>query len=431
MKRTAYRNARLLDPATGLDTIGGLLAENGVIADLGPAVANGTIPEGADSVDCAGAILAPGLVDIRVQLREPGAEHQEDFDSASRAAAAGGVTTMVALPNTDPVVDDVAGIEFVARRAREVKTVKVFTHAAITRDLAGREMTEFGLLREAGAVAFSDGPTGVSTASVVARALSYARTFDALLMQHPEEPSLVDDGVMNAGELSTRLGLPGIPREAEIIMLDRDLTLVEMTGGRYHAAAISTAAAVDRIRIAKERGLDVTCDATPPSFALNELSIADYRTFAKLVPPLRSEDDRQAIIEALKDGTIDLIASDHAPQDQDSKRLPFAQAAPGGIGLETLLPLTLELAHNGHLSLVEALRKVTITPAGRMGLPVGRLSPGAPADLILFDPDRPWRIDADRLRSKSKNSPFDGRLVQGQVLRTVVDGRTIYAAAET
>ncbi len=430
MKRTVYRNARLLDPATGLDAPGGLLAENGIIADLGPGIANGATPEGADVVDCGGAVLSPGLVDIRVQLREPGAEHQEDINSASRAAAAGGVTTMIALPNTEPVIDDVAGIEFVARRAREVKTVKVFTHAAITKDLAGNEMTEFGLLREAGAIAFSDGPVGVSKASVVARALSYATTFGALLMQHPEEPSLVDDGVMNAGELSTRLGLPGIPREAETIMLDRDLTLVEMTGGRYHAAAISTAASVERIRAAKSRGLDVTCDATPPNFALNELSIADYRTFAKLTPPLRSEDDRQAIVEGLKDGTIDLIASDHAPQDQDSKRLPFAQAAPGGIGMETLLPLTLELAHNGHLSLPDALRKVTVVPAERMGLPVGRLAPGAPADLVLFDPGRPWRIDADALRSKSKNSPFDGRLVQGQVLRTVVDGRTIYTAPE-
>ena len=427
MKRTAYLNARLIDPATGLDTPGGLLAENGKIAALGPSVFNGGIPDGADRIDCGGAIMAPGLVDIRVQLREPGAEHQENFASASRAAAAGGVTTMIALPNTDPVVDGVAGIEFVARRAREVRTVKVFTHAAITRTLSGLEMTEFGLLREAGAIAFTDGPTGVANTAVMAHAMSYATTFNALLMQHPEEPTLVGDGVMNAGELSTRLGLQGIPREAETIMLDRDLTLVEMTGGRYHAAAISTGMAVERIRAAKARGLNVTCDATPPNFALNELSIADYRTFAKLIPPLRAEEDRQAIVAGLADGTIDLIASDHAPQDQDSKRLPFAQAEPGGIGLETLLPLTLELMHNNHLSLIDALRKVTVVPAELMGLPVGRLAPGAPADLVVFDPGRPWRIDADRLHSKSKNSPFDGRLVQGQVLRTVVDGRTIYS----
>lgn len=430
MKRTAYLNARLVDPATDLDTAGGLLTENGKITDLGPSVFNGGVPDGADRIDCNGAILAPGLVDIRVQLREPGAEHQEDFASASRAAAAGGVTTMIALPNTNPVVDDVAGIEFVARRAREVKTVKVFAHAAITRALAGIEMTEFGLLREAGAIAFSDGPTGVASTVVMARAMEYASTFNALLMQHPQEPTLAGNGVMNAGELSTRLGLPGIPREAEVIMLDRDLTLVEMTGGRYHAAALSTGPAVERIRAAKARGLNVTCDAVPPSFALNELSIADYRTFAKLIPPLRAEEDRQAIVEGLADGTIDLIASDHAPQDQDSKRLPFAQAEPGGIGLETLLPLTLELVHNGHLSLISALRKVTAVPAQLMGLPVGRLAPGAPADLVLFDPGRPWRIDADQLHSKSKNSPFDGRLVQGQVLLTVVDGRTIYTGGE-
>ena len=260
----------------------------------------------------------------------------------------------------------------------------------------------------------------------MSRALKYALAFDCLIVQHAEEPSLAAGGVMQSGELSTRLGLPGIPREAETIMLDRDLTLVKMTGGRYHAAHVSTADGVARIRAAKEAGLRVTCDTAPPYFALNELAVGEYRTFAKLSPPLRSEDDRQAIVEGLADGTIDCIASDHFPQDQESKRLPFELAEFGSSGLESLLALTLELVHNGHLSLPEALRKVTSAPSHLLGLPTGRLTAGAPADLVIFDPERPTRIEPDTFISKSKNSPFDGRLVQGQVIRTVVDGRTIY-----
>ncbi|MFQ5970794.1 MAG: dihydroorotase family protein [Alphaproteobacteria bacterium] len=426
--RTAYVNARLVDPESGLDARGELLTEAGTIVDRGARLFEGAPPEDAEVVDCGGHVLAPGLIDTRVQLREPGEEHKEDIHSGSRSAAAGGVSCMVALPNTEPVIDDISLVEFIARRGREVKLVKVFCHAAVTRALAGREICEMGLLGEAGAIAFTDGVRAVADAGVMRRALSYARTFGALIVQHPEEPRLADDGAMNAGEMSTRLGLPGIPREAEHIMLDRDLTLVEMTGGRYHAAHISTAPAVDRIRAAKNRGLDVTCDTAPVYFALNEIAVGDYRTFAKLSPPLRSEEDRQAIVAGLADATIDLIASDHAPQDEDSKRLPFAQAEFGAVGIETLLPLVLELVHNRHLSLVEALRKVTCAPVARFGLPGGRLAPGTAADLVLFDPERPWRIEADGFLSKSKNSPFDGRLVQGRVLRTVVDGRPVHVA---
>jgi dihydroorotase len=431
--RVAYTNARVIDPASGLDApasdTGGLMTDGETIAAIGPGIFADGIPESAVQIDCRGAVLAPGLVDIRADLCEPGAVHKEDLESGSRAAAAGGVTTVVALPNTDPVIDEVSVLEFIARRAREVKLIKVFAHATVTRGGNSDELVEMGLLKEAGAVAFTDGRRTIANATVLSRALKYAQAYDGVIMQHPEEPVLAHGGAMQSGELSTRLGLPGIPTEAEIIMLQRDLKLVEMTGGRYHASHISTGAAVQAIANAKAARLDVTCDTAPPYFALNELAVGEYRTFAKLSPPLRREEDRQAIVAGLADGTIDCIASDHAPQDQDSKRLPFEQAEFGAVGLETLLQLTLELRHNGHLTLPDALARITYRPADILGLPVGRLSVGGPADLVVFDPDRPARIEPGNFVSKSKNSPFDGRLVQGQVLRTVVDGRTIFSAA--
>ncbi len=426
--RTAYVNARLLDPATGLDAPGALLAEDGRISDLGPGLFTDGVPEGIQKVDCGGACLAPGLVDMRVQLREPGEEHKETMDSAGRAAAAGGVTSMVGLPNTDPVIDDVAGVEFIARRAREVKGVKVYTYAAVTRNLEGRELTEIGLLAESGAVAFTDGLKPVADAQVMRRALAYATTFNQLIVQHPEEPSL-SGGAMNGGELATRLGLPGIPKLAEVMMIERDLRLVEMTGGRYHAAHISTAESVEVIRRAKDRGLKVTCDTAPHYFALNEIAVGEYRTFAKVSPPLRGEADRLAILEGVADGTIDAVASDHAPHDQESKRLPFAIAEPGIVGLETLLPLSLQLVHWGKLELLELLKRLTVAPAEILGLQAGRLAKGAPADLTIFEPQRAWKIEPDSFRSKSKNSPFEGLPVEGRVKRTVVDGRTLFEAA--
>jgi dihydroorotase len=421
---TAYVNARLLDPASGLDAPGALYAEGGVIRDLGPRLFAEGVPEGIDVVDCAGACLAPGLVDMRVQLGEPGNEHKETIETASRAAAAGGVASMVALPNTDPVVDDVAGIEFIARRAREEKLVKVYGYGAVTRRLEGRELVEMGLLHEYGARGFTDGLQAVGDAQVMRRALSYARTVDTVILQHPEEPSLAT-GVMNAGELATRLGLAGCHVLSEVMMIERDLRLVEWTGGRYHVANVTCAGSVEVIRRAKARGLPVSGSTAPHYFALNEAAVGDYRTFAKVSPPLRSEDDRAAVAEAVADGTIDAIASDHNPHDQDTKRLPFAMASPGIVGLETLLPLSLALVHGGRMSLLELLRRLTAGPADILR---GRaeLTPGLPCDLVVFDPDRPQTIHPDRFRSKSKNSPFEGHMVQGVVLRTVVDGRTIY-----
>ena len=424
---TAYVNARLIDPASGLDAPGGLLTEGTGIADLGPRLFNEGTPEGARVVDCAGACLAPGLVDARVRLCEPGEEHKETIESGSRAAAAGGVTSMAALPDTDPVVDDVAGVEFVARRARDVKLVKVYTYGSVTRGLEGRQMTEIGLLKAYGAVGFTDAGRPVADAQIMRRALAYGRAFDAVIFQLPQEPALAT-GAMNSGELATRLGLSGIPAAAELILLERDLRLAELTGGRYHAANISTAASVAVIRAAKARGLQITCDTAPHYFTLNETAVGDYRTFAKVMPPLRREEDRAAVAEAVADGTIDLVASDHSPHDQDSKRLPFDGAAFGIVGLESLLPLTLALVHQGKMALPAALDRLTRAPAELLGLEAGRLKAGAPADLLLFDPERAGRLDPDGFRSKSKNSPFENHPVEGKVLRTVVDGRAIFEA---
>ena len=426
--RVAYVGARLLDPATGLDTVGGILTEGELIKQVGPKVTADLALEGVTVIDCDGLCLAPGLIDMRVHLGEPGEDYKETLASAGRAATKGGITSMVCLPNTDPVIDDMSVVEFVARRARLQGLSKVYPYGAVTKGLKGKEIAELGLLAESGAVAFTDGFRAVADAQVMRRAMMYARTFDLLICQHPEESSMAIGGAMNAGETATRLGLVGIPREAEIIMIERDIRLVELTGGQLHIAHVSTAESVDAVRKAKQKSLPVTCDTSPPYFALNEVAIGDYRTFAKLSPPLRSETDRRAVVDGLIDGTIDRIASDHTPQDEESKRLPFGAAASGGVGLETLLAVTLELHHNGHISLLDALKFVTAAPADLLKLRAGKLAQGRPADLMLFDPEKGWKVDADKLLSKSKNTPFDGRLVQGAVNRTVIDGRTVFVA---
>ncbi|WP_188903272.1 dihydroorotase [Caldovatus sediminis] len=423
MRDTLIANARLLDPATGLDAPGALLVRDGAIADLGPGLA---APEGAETVDAAGACLAPGLVDLRAALGEPGAEHRETIASAALAAAAGGITTLCVLPDSDPPIDDPALVQFLIRRGEATGSVALLPYAAATRGCAGREIAEFGLLREAGAVAFTDGARAIGDARTMRLALSYARGFGTFVAQHPEEPSLAAGGAATEGELATRLGLPGIPAAAEAILVERDIALARITGGHVHFAHVSTAAALDRIRAAKAEGLAVTCDTAPPYFDLNETAIGDFRTYAKLSPPLRAESDRLAVVAALKDGTIDAIASDHQPRDADDKRLPFAQAAAGGAGLATLLAVTLARVHAGDLTLLEALDLLTARPARLLGLPVGRLARGAPADLVLFHPDRAWKVEAGRLPGKAQNSPFDGRALEGRVLGTWKAGRRVF-----
>jgi dihydroorotase len=426
MSRVAYVNARLLDPASGLDSPGTLLCDGELVSDFGPELFKDGVPEGTNVVDCKGFCLMPGLVDMRVQLREPGEEYKGTLESAGRTASAGGVTSMVCLPNTNPVIDDMSVLEFVARRARKLGLAKVHSYGAVTKGLEGKELAEIGLLWNSGALAFTDGIKPVSDARILGQALSYASNFGQMIIQHAEEPSLARGGVMNSGETATRLGLSGIPREAEIIMVERDIRLAEMTRGRLHFAHLSTSDSIDVVRKAKARGLNITCDTAPPYFALSEIAVGDYRTFAKLSPPLRTDSDRLAVIEGLKDGTIDTIASDHAPHDEESKRLPFANAAFGGVGLETLLAVTLELFHNGHLDLLSTLKLITSAPSELLGLKAGRLKKGSPADLTLIDINRGWKVDADAMQSISKNSPFDGRPVQGSVLMTIIDGRVVF-----
>ena len=418
-----FKNARLVDPASGREEAGGLLVRDGVIQDLGLQVAEAT---DAQVVDCGGQVLAPGLIDMRAFIGEPGAAHRETLKSAGEAAAAGGVTTIVSMPETNPVLDDPAIIDFITRRARDTSIVNIRPCAALTKGLHGQEMAEIGLLKEAGAIAFTDGARSVTNAQVMRRALTYARDFDALIIHHVDDPDLAAEGVMNEGEFAARLGLPGIPHEAETVMLERDMRLVRLTGGRYHAAMISTADSAGIVAAAKARGLPVTCGVSINNLALNENDIGDYRTFLKLSPPLRHEDERQAMIRALADGVIDVIVSDHNPQDVETKRLPFAEAADGAVGLETLLSAALRLVHAGQIPLPLLLRALSTRPAEILGLPGGRLQRGAPADLIVFDPDAPYVLDKRQLKSLSKNTPFDEARLEGQVTTTMVAGRIVF-----
>jgi len=414
---------RLLDPASGLDAPGELLARDGAILDHGTGLGR---PDGAAVVDGGGACLAPGLVDLRAALGEPGAEHRETIASAALAAAAGGITTLCALPDTDPVLDDPALVQFVIRRGEATGCLTILPYAAATAGCGGREISEYGLLKEAGAIAFTDGRHAIGNARTMRLALSYARAFGSFVVQHPEEPALANGAAATEGERATRMGLPGIPAAAEAMMVERDIALARLTRGHVHFAHVSTAAALDRIRAAKAEGLAVTCDTAPPYFDLNETAIGEYRTYAKLSPPLRNDADRLAVVAALKDGTIDAIASDHQPRDADDKRLPFAQAEAGGAGLVTLLAVTLAQVHGGELSLLQALELLTARPARLLGLEAGRLTKGAPADLVLFHPERGWRVEAGKLPGKAQNTPFDGRALEGRVIGTWKAGRRVF-----
>jgi dihydroorotase len=425
---TVFRNARVLDPSRGIDEIGAVIVEGEKIAAAGAKAHNQGMPLGATVVDCRGKAIIPGLVDGRVFIGEPGAEHRETIASASRAAAAGGVTSIVMMPDTDPVIDDIALVEFVLRTARDTAVVNVFPAAAITRGLAGAEMTEFGLLREAGAVAFTDGRHTIDSALVMRRALTYARDFDAVIAHETQDRDLAADGVMNEGLYASWLGLSGIPREAELIPLERDLALARLTGGAYHAAKLSTAMSVEAIRRARHDGANVTAGVSINHLALNENDVGEYRTFFRLAPPLRAEQDRLAMIEALKDGAVDIVVSSHDPQDVDTKRLPFADAAAGAIGLETLLAVGLRLHHNGDLSLLRLIEVLSTAPARLFGLPGGALKPGAAADLAVVDLDEPWIVSEAEIVSRSKNTCFEGARLQGKVLQTLVAGRTVHRA---
>lgn len=421
-----FDRARVVDPARGIDAPGAVIVTGGVIRAAGPDALNNGRPDGAEVVDCAGAVVAPGLVDLRVFVGEPGFDHRETFASASRAAAAGGVTTIVTMPDTDPVIDEPALVDYVLRRARDTAVVRVHPMAALTKGQAGQEMTEIGLLKEAGAVGFSSGRGVVANAQVLRRALTYARDFDALVCHLPEDPDLKGTGVMNAGDTAVRLGLSGIPAEAETIILARDLRLARLSGGRYHASAVSTAEAADLMAWAKDAGISATAAVPITHLTLNEIDIGAYRTFFKTSPPLRGEDDRLALVRAVAEGVIDVIVSAHDPQDVETKRQPFADAADGAIGVETLLAAGLRLVHAGDLSLLRLLEAASTRPARLVGLDAGTLAPGAPADLVLFDAEEPWVLTEADIVSRSKNTPYEGARFTGRVRRTLVGGRTVF-----
>ena len=419
----AISNTRLFDPASNLDEIGNILFnEEGIIA-CGKDI---PLPQDVTTIDGTGLVTTPGLVDMQVFIGEPGGEYRETLATASQAAAAGGVTTMIMMPDTQPVIDDAALVDYISRRARGTALVNVHPMAGITKGLDGEMMNEFGLLHEAGAVAFTDGSRSVMNARIMQKAMSYAANFNALIMHHAIDTNLVGEGVMNESELAIRLGLSGIPVIAETIMIERDIRLVEATGARYHIAQISSRKSIDIVRQAKDKGLPVTCGVSSNHLMLNQNDVENYRTFAKLMPPLRTEEDRQALIEAIADGTIDVIVSGHNPQGEDAKRRPFGEAEFGSIGVETLLAAGLTLHHEVKVPLTRLIEAMSTTPARLLGLSAGTLSIGHPADLILIDIDAPWIVDADNLHSRSRNAAIEGRKVQGKVTETIVSGKTVF-----
>ena len=418
-----FTNTRLIDPETRTVSTGWLLVAEGRIAARGegdPPTSEGQV------VDCGGQCLAPGIVDIGVKVCEPGERHKESYRSAGLAAAAGGVTTIVTRPDTLPAVDTPETLEFATRRAQADAPVNVLPMAALTKGREGREMTEIGFLQDAGAVAFTDCDHVVTNTKVFSRALTYAKSCGALVIAHPQEPGLSAGAAATSGKFAALRGLPSVSPIAERMGLDRDVALLEMTGGAYHADQITTARALPALERAKRNGLDITAGTSIHHLTLNELDVADYRTFFKVKPPLRSEYDRQAVIDAVRTGLIDTISSMHTPQDEESKRLPFEEAASGAVALETLLPAALRLFHSDQLDLPTLFCALSLNPAKRLGLDGGRLSEGAPADLTLFDPDVPFVLDRFALKSKSQNTPFDGHQMQGKVTATYVAGMKVY-----
>ncbi|WP_334161307.1 dihydroorotase [Phenylobacterium sp.] len=422
----AFTNVRLIDPASGYDGPGAVIVTEGVIADVVQGGGPGPLSADVEVIDGNGKLLIPGLVDIRVKTGEPGSEPKETLKSAARAAAAGGVTSMVVQPDTHPVVDDPSVVDFILRRARDIELVNVYPAGAATKGCEGKRMAEIGLMREAGCLYVTDADRPIVDSKVFQRVLAYAKSFGVLVAHRPVDPWLSAGAAATAGEFASRMGLPSVPAIAERIGLERDLALVELTGARLLVDQVTTGAALEALQRGRDRGLPVTATTSINHLSFNEIDIGDYRTFCKVDPPLRGEDDRNALIEAIASGLIQVVVSAHAPAPAEDKRLPYDEAAPGAVGLQTLLPALMTLFHEGRVPLIDLIRTVTSAPADLLGLPAGRLAKGAPADLVLFDLNAPVLIDADKLISKSKNSPFDGRRLQGKVLRTLVDGRTVF-----
>ncbi|MBL4869940.1 MAG: dihydroorotase [Robiginitomaculum sp.] len=426
MSKLAILGARIIDPANRLDDIGDVLVEDGKIAGLGRAVFADGLAEDIKTIDANGLILSPGLIDMRVVTGEPGAEHKETLASAGIAAAAGGVTSMVVMPQTNPVIDDISLVDYIMRRGRETSPVKVYAAGALTKGLNNTDMTELGMMAEAGAVMFSNGENAIADTQLMRRIMAYSSTFNALIAHRAYDPYLSKGTCAHESEFASRRGLPAAPALSERIMAERDMALVELTGARYLLDMVSSAETLPAITRAKKRGLDVNVSVSINHLALNELDIGDYRSFAKLDPPLRGEDDRLALLAAVNDGTIDIIVSAHDPRPSGEKRRPFAESAAGAVGLELLLSAGLTLVADEQLDILALLKAVTSNPADLLGLPQGRLNIGAPADLVLINPNTPWVCDADTLSSISRNTPFDERKMQGKAVMTICDGVVVF-----
>jgi len=427
MKEKYLINARIIDPKNQIDEIGGLIIDSkGLIKAVGKKVSNGNLPSSVEKIDLKKLVLIPGIVDMRVFVGEPGFEYKENFRTLSSAALSGGVTSVVSMPNTSPVIDNVSMVDFLKRRGRDKSKINIFPAATLTKNAEGKQMTEFGLLKRKGIVGFTDGVKTVQDPQIMSRIMNFAAQSESLIMQHAEDNILSKDGLINEGEISTRLGLKGIPFLAEKIIVERDLSLLEEYFCRYHISQISSEKTVSVIRKAKNEGKVFTTGVSINNLSLNENDIGDFRTFLKLSPPLRTENDRHSLVEALNEGTIDVIVSDHKPEDEESKRLTFAQAATGATGVETLLPLALELFHNKSIKLDKLISSITSNPAKILGINKGNLKKGNDADLCVFDLNKPWVVNKNKLKSKSKNTPIENRKLQGQVIKTFIKGELAY-----
>ena len=427
MKEKYFINARIIDPSQGIDEIGGLIVDaNGKIKAVGKKVNKENIPKTSEKIDLKSKVLIPGIVDMKVFVGEPGFEYKENFRSLSNAALSGGVTSVVSMPNTCPAIDNVSMVDFILRRGRDKSGINIFPAATLTRNMEGKLMTEFGLLSKKGIIGFTDATKTIQNSEIMSRIMNYASDLNVLVMQHPEDQELSKGRCISEGEISTRLGLQGIPDIAEKIIIERDLSLLEEYPCRYHISQLSSAKSVDVIKKYKKQGLNFSVGVSINNLSLNENDIGDFKTFMKVSPPLRKEADRKALIKGIKEGLIDVIVSDHKPEDEESKRLPFAQAAEGSIGIETLLSLALELYHNESLSLKKIIETITCNPAKILQINKGTLKKGSDADLCIFDLNEPWKVDVSRLKSKSKNAAIENRKLQGKVLMTYLKGESVF-----
>ena len=426
MKKQYFINANIIDPHNSLNERGGLIiGENGLIEAIGKKVNTNNIPSREKVIDLKEKYIFPGLVDMRVFVGEPGYEYKENFRTLSNAALAGGVTSVVTMPNTDPVIDNVSIVDFLKRRGRDKSKINIFPCASLTKNLEWTSMTEFGLLQKKGIIAFTDGTKTIQNTQLMSRIMNSAKDLGTLIMQHAEDYHLSKNGMINSGIIATKLGLSGIPDVAERIIIERDLTLLENIKCRYHVSQISSTKSVEILKERKEN-VNFTTGVSINNLSLNENDIGDFKTFLKLSPPLRKEEDRISLVQGLKDETIDVIVSDHKPEDEEQKRLTFAKAATGASGIETLLSLSLELYHNGSLKLETVIKALTSNPAKILKIKKGNLSIGNDADFCIVDLDKPWIVKKDKLISKSKNTSIEDKKLQGKVTNTYVKGEELF-----